>query len=305
VKRGVGVARGKAILFGEHAVVHGHPALAAGLERGVVVEVFPDPSGPVMEVDPWGLEARPGGERVVDRALASFLARRGLEQAELRLRATSDVPLGAGLGSSAALFAAAAQGLASYRGEFLQSEELELWVGAAEQVFHGSPSGIDVAATTRGGVGWFVRGQGWKPVALPEKLALVVGREAGRRDTGSVVARVGRRLETEPDVVHAILARVGDLARAARPALVAGDWPRVGALMRRNHELLRELGVSTPGLDDLCALARAEGALGAKLTGAGGGGSVIALAPGNEARIAAVWRASGREAFVTEISAPL
>lgn len=297
----VGVSHGKAILFGEHAVVHGHPAVAAGLDRGVVVEALADLHGPVMEVDPWGLEARPGGRRKVDLALRSFLEDHDLLHARVRLRATSDVPLGAGLGSSAALFVAAASALAAYFGEELELGALERWAGCAETVFHGNPSGIDVAATARGGVGWFVRGEGWSPVVLPGPLHLAIGREAGRRDTAASVRKVNQRLREEPELVAEIFAKIAELTAAARPALRSGDWRRVGRLMTANHELLRELGVSTPGLNALCDSALAEGALGAKMTGAGGGGSVIALIRAGDRRVSAAWRELGRDAFNTEI----
>jgi len=304
LRPGVGIAHGKAILFGEHAVVHGHPALAAGIERGVVVEVLPDEQGPVLEVDPWELEARPGGPRTVDRALARFLDAQDLRRAPLRLRATSDVPLGAGLGSSAALFVAAAAALASHLELPFDRFAIEEWATVAEQVFHGTPSGVDVAATSRGGIGWFVRGEGWIPVPSDAPLTLVIGREPGRRDTGAVIAAVRSRMLHQASGVAAIFEQIAQLAAAARRDMQAGELARVGELMNRNHRLLVDLGVSTAGLDRLCEVALEAGAWGAKMTGAGGGGSVIAFAPGRERALVHAWNELGREAFITEIGTP-
>lgn len=300
---GVGVAHGKTILFGEHAVVHGHPALAAGIERGVVVEVLEDASGPVMEVDPWQLEARPSGDRTVDLALRQFLAARDLGASPIRLRATSDVPLGAGLGSSAALFVAAARALGQMMGEETSCEKVAEWATVAEEVFHRNPSGVDVAATSKGGLGWFTRAEGWQPAALPRPLTLVIGREPGRRQTGQVVEMVGSRLREAPERVHGIFREIHQVATQAREAFATYDLPRIGALMNRNHSMLAELGVSSPGLDRLCSVALEAGSLGAKLTGAGGGGSVIALAPGREREVIQAWHAIGREAFTAEVRA--
>ncbi len=303
MKRGVGVSHGKVILFGEHAVVHGHPAVAAGIDRGVVVEVIEDSGGPVMEVDPWDLEARPGGRRMVDAALARFLEARDLLRAPIRLRATSDIPLGAGLGSSAALFVAAAAALSSHLALPDDQASAEEWATAAEQVFHGSPSGVDVAATSRGGLGWFVRGEGWTPIASAEPLTLAIAREPGRRDTVAIVRQVRDRLTRDPAGVASLFDRIAEVTGAARRAIERAELPKLGALMNRNHALLVELGVSTPGLDTLCDVALAAGALGAKMTGAGGGGSVIALAPGRERTVIAAQRDIGREAFSCEIGA--
>ncbi|MAE72258.1 MAG: mevalonate kinase [Gemmatimonadetes bacterium] len=303
MRRGVGISRGKVILFGEHAVVHGHPALAAGIDRGVVVEVIEDSGGPVMEVDPWDLEARPTGKRIVDTALAHFLEARDLLRAPLRLRATSDIPLGAGLGSSAALFVAAAAALSSHMGLPDDRPAIEEWATVAERVFHGSPSGVDVAATARGGIGWFVRGKGWEPIALADPMTLAIAREPGRRNTTAIVSRVRDRLEKDPKGIASLFARIAETTCAARGAIEIADFGKAGELMSRNHALLAELGVSTSGLDRLCEVALAAGALGAKMTGAGGGGSVIALAPGRERRVVAALREIGREAFSCEIGA--
>ena len=296
MRTGHGAAHGKAILLGEHSVVHGRPALAAGIDRGVVVIARDDPGGPVLEVEGWELEARPGGTRTVDRAFAAFLDVAGQSDAPVRFVADSRIPLGAGLGSSAALFVAAGRALAD-RGN-LEGDEVVTWATEAEKVFHGTPSGIDVSATSCGGLGRFDRTRGWEEIHLDRSLTLVIGRVPGRRRTRDVITHVQRRLSEERQVIEAIFDRIGSLVESGLDAIDAWDLEALGQVMSSNHESLCELGVSTPGLDELVAVACKAGACGAKMTGAGGGGSVIALAPGREASVLSAWDGLACESFV-------
>src|SRR5262249_9395950 len=156
---------------------------------------------------------------------------------------------------------------------------------AAEQVFHGQPSGIDVEAARRGGVGFFTRQDGWQPLAM-QPFTLCVGLSGKPRDTRAMVARVAQRM------TPAILQEIDAIVRQQKIT---------GALMNENQALLVQLGASSPELDRLCTLAREAGAEGAKLTGAGGGGAAIALAPGREAQVLAAWRAAGFEGFTVRI----
>jgi mevalonate kinase len=285
-----GLGRGKVILLGEHAVVYGQPALAGALTRGVTATARPGP--PRLVVPDWNLEASAAGDAPVDRAFAAILAATG---AAATVTARAEIPARAGLGSSAALAAAVARALCD------DEERVRAAVDAAERVFHGDPSGLDAAIALGGGFGTFTRAAGLVPLAAPP-LTLCIGDTAEPRDTRRLVASVRARVELD-DAAAALVARLGALATAGARALVAGDLPALGATLDEAQGALAGLGVSTAGIEALCHAARAAGALGAKLTGAGGGGCVIALGPGREAAILDAWRAAGREGFVAEVGA--
>lgn len=281
-----GYGRGKVILLGEHAVVHGQPALAAALELGVKIEAEPA-STDSLEVASWGLQTGLWPAVAAVKSAIGFAA-------PVRLTAHATVPARAGLGSSAALVVAVTRALAPAADD----AEVERVANLAERVFHDNPSGVDVALAARGGIGLFRRGAGFERLdAKPIRLALGLSGES--RSTAEQVAGVAARLAAKPMVVEPILARLGALASAGRDAL--NDTPALGLLFDEAHTQLRVLGVSTARLDELCRLARDAGALGAKLTGAGGGGAVIAV--GDEDEIVAAWRAAGFTGFVVTAGA--
>jgi mevalonate kinase len=299
--RGRGFGHGKIILIGEHGVVHGHPALAAGIARGVHAEATGGGAGR-LEVPEWSLSTRAGDDTPPGRALAAILARLGATDLDFRLDA--EIPSQAGLGSSAAMAVAiaraAAAAVAARSGTPAVETEQAAAVDEAESVFHGTPSGIDAAAAFGGGVGWFRRGAGWRAIPLPGPLTLCVGLSGRPRDTAAQVAAV-RRLREHAPVVDKALALFDDLAEGGERALATGDAEALGRLFDVAHGILCALRVSSPELDAMVHGARAAGALGAKLTGAGGGGAVIALAPAREREVVARWRRDGFEGFVTTV----
>jgi mevalonate kinase len=296
-RTGRGFGHGKVILVGEHAVVHGHAAVAAGLSEGVAVEAAPGAGR--LRVPAWSLEVAAGDGSAVGRALAAVLDRFGAR--DLDFSADARIPSRAGVGSSAALAVALARATAAAT-ERDEPGLVEEAVLAAESVFHGTPSGIDAAAAASGAVGRFTRAEGWRPVPVLQAMTICVGLTGRPRDTVAQVAAVGRlreRLAAADDV----LALLGKLAGDAEVALARGDVDGLGRIFDAAHGLLAALRLSSPELDALVHDARAAGAVGAKLTGAGGGGAVIALAPGHERDVLARWRASGYAGFVAEIAA--
>jgi mevalonate kinase len=284
-----GRGHGKVILLGEHAVVYGHPALAGALGAGVVCHVEPADDD-ALEIEPWGV-AEP-----IERA-AQALRDALSVRTPARIRCVATVPPRAGLGSSAALAVALARALAGAFGCARAPEDIERAAAAVERLFHENPSGVDVALATRGGFGVFRRGVGLEPIAAPP-LHLAVGLSGEPRSTAAMVAGVRARVEADV-AARAALDRLGALAAHGRHVL--GDAAALGALFDEAQRDLASLGLSTPRLDELCARARAAGAAGAKLTGAGGGGAVIAV--GAERAVVAAWRAAGFDAFLAEVGA--
>jgi len=295
---GRGFGHGKVILVGEHAVVHGHAAVAAGISTGISVEARPG-SG-TLRIPSWGLEAAVGDGTPVGRALEAI--QRRLETPPLAFEGDAQIPSRAGLGSSAAMAVAIARAAAAATGRTIAPEMIDAAVHAAEEVFHGTPSGIDAAAAQSGRVGRFTRAAGWQPIPVLQPITLCIGLSGKPRDTLAQVAAVGRlrdRLAAAGDA----LALLGRLADEAAGALAKGDVDGLGRIFDVAHGLLAAVRVSSPELDTLVHAARAAGAVGAKLTGAGGGGAVIALAPAHERDVLARWRAAGFQGFTAEIAA--
>jgi mevalonate kinase len=291
-------AFGKVILIGEHAVVHGHPALAAAIDRQVKVWFEGRPSGPIsLSVPHWNVSVSVGEEHPLAEALGILAREVSAEHLSVSLHALAELPPAAGLGSSAATMVAVARALAAAAGRRVDPHRLEDIATAGERCFHGNPSGIDVALAARGGIGLFRRVTGLVPVAPAEPLELAVGLSGEPRRTGDMVARVANALSARPEETGLRLEELGAAAFAGAAALEDGNLGRLGQLMARAQEILGGLGLSTRGIDGMIDAALREGALAAKLTGAGGGGAVIALAPGKSDDIVAAWRALGKNAF--------
>jgi mevalonate kinase len=250
-------APGKVLILGEHAVVYGHPALAAAIPRYLTVEVEPARE-PQVELP--GL-ATP--REVLGAALA--IAREAGHQGGFHARVESEIPLGAGLGSSAALGVALAR---AFKPGCAPEEAARLAMHV-ERAAHGAPSGVDPAACAHGGMISFQRGSVER---VEGRVWLCVALSGVARGTRSTVMPLAERRKTDPRI-DPMLARLGALAREGRR-----DLGRLGPLMDEAHALLGELGVSCPELEEAVGKLKRAGALGAKLTGAGGGGAAIGLA---------------------------
>lgn len=290
MSEGRGAGSGKVILLGEHAVVHGQPAIAAGLGYGVRV---------VARSQAAGVAGGPPGElRAALEAAAAAVG--GVKVESVSVTIEGDLPVAMGLGSSAALSVALVRAFADFTGRSLDEDSTARAANEVERVFHGTPSGIDANTATRGGLLWFEAGPPplAEPLRPPAALPIVVALSGTRHHTGQTVGGLRERAEALPEVYEPVFAAIGDLVRAGRGAIERGDWGRLGAVMSMNHELLRACGVSTGELDRLVAKARSCGALGAKLTGAGGGGAAVALADGDPAALAGRLKESGWESFV-------
>jgi len=299
-----GSAAGKIILLGEHAVVYGSRALVVGLEQGAQAEAqAASASELVLGSERHRLESPPNGaESLAARAFRALLDTLGAPSvaAEARLA----IPAGAGLGASAAVGVALARAVSQLLGALgLPEPPITGAALAWENVFHGNASGVDTAAAEHGGCLSFRRGE--PPlILLPGRpLQLIVALVEPGASTRHMVEGVARRRALEPASVDAILNAIAALVSQAQRQIEQGHHTELGRLMTRNHELLVQLGVSTPRLDRAVDTALGGGALGAKLTGAGGGGCAVALvAPEQRARVLECWQREGLECWERSVA---
>lgn len=296
----IGFGGGKIILVGEHAVVHGAPAIAVGIGRGVSSIAHPADRDS-LQIEPWGKTWRPNAESEdpLERAFERILSRYA-DRPPLRFVVRVALPPGAGLGCSAAIGVSLIDALDKALGVLRSRAELGSLALEWERFFHGDPSGIDNLAAALGGLICFQRSSPPRSISPKSSFYLVVAHSGQRSSTKEMVARVSRQLEQRPDWARSVLDEVNTLALRAETAIRNGDLSALGSVLDRNHAILRSLNLSTPRLEGLCQAARSAGALGAKITGAGGGGCMVALATGAEqaSRIASALEA---EAFIEEV----
>lgn len=286
-----GDAGGKVILLGEHAVVYGRPALVAGVPLRLSVDLQAG-VGPRVDSDAVRDDDRP--VQLLRAAARHF----GIDAGELVATVRSALPPGAGFGSSAALVIATVRAVAAAAGTTLSGKALLRLGRELEATFHGQSSGVDPAAAALGGCFWYALAShaavGGVPahrdasddveppcvgsVPLPRPLSLVVARATGPRRTGAAVGGLRERWTADRPRYDALFDRVAAIVARGTAALASGDLPALGRAFDDNQAVLAELGVSSPAIDDLVAVARRAGAFGAKLTGGGAGGAVIALA---------------------------
>jgi mevalonate kinase len=306
---GSGRAPGKVILFGEHAVVYGRPALAVPVtqvqaealveagEAGVGLTIVAADLGEIIAV-----RDAPADHPLVAAARLT-LVKFGLSDPDWRVTVRSTIPIASGMGSGAAVSAAIVRALAVARGQevaisyqlsAISPEEVSALVYEVERLHHGTPSGIDNTVVVYGQPVYFVRGQPPQVFHIGRPFMLAIADTGIRSPTKVAVGDVRRAWEREPARFEALFDRVAAVAEAARSAIAAGEPERLGPLMDENHALLREIGVSCPELDALVAAARDAGALGAKLSGGGRGGNMIALVTeATASQVADALRAAG------------
>ena len=285
-------APGKVILTGEHFVVHGEPALVMAINRHIEVtaEERTDKAIRVSGLGYSGLfeekkfKPERGGEearRVLEpiKISAEAVLRRQDEKRGLSIEAVSALPVAAGLGSSGASAVSTVAAVGRLLGAELSVEEVIGFATEAERFVHVNPSGIDQSISAYGGVLSYRMDEGVSRLNVESVVPVVIGNTGFGRNTGRLVDGVRVRIECVPGVMRHLIDSAGDVTAEAIDALRRGDMGQLGLLMDVNHGLLVALGVSSEELDKLVYAARRGGALGAKLTGAGGGGCVVALTP--------------------------
>jgi mevalonate kinase len=317
----VSSAPGKVYLFGEHAVVYGEPAVPCAIERrarvrveerdddalrvhaedltldGFTVEYAGGPATPDVDVSESLVEAAVG---YIDGAVAQARDAADRPDAGFEITVESEIPLGAGLGSSAAVVVAGIDAATRELGVELSPREVADRAYRVEyEVQDGQASRADTFCSAVGGA-VRVEGDDCRAIEDVPNLPFVIGYDGGAGDTGELVAGV-RALREEYDFAAATVESIGDVVRAGERALADGDLAELGRLMDFNHGLLEALGVSARSLDELVWAAREADALGAKLTGAGGGGCVVALDETESAETALKYTPGCEEVFRAEL----
>jgi mevalonate kinase len=306
-------APAKIILFGEHAVVYGQPAIAVPFTAlAATANATPAPTGSGLTIIAHDvdmiLSVRPGDESP-DDAL-TYAAQLTLKQLkaplpDLNVDIHSTIPVASGFGSGAAVSAALIRELSAALGSPLDGDELNALVYEVEKMHHGTPSGIDNTVVVKGTPVYFVRGQPPEPFTIGRAVTLVIAYSGVPASTRETVGEVRKLYERDPQTFQGYFEQIGGVVRSARAAIECGNLADIGDLMNKNQELLRTLTVSSPLLDTLTRAACDGGALGAKLSGGGRGGNVIALAEPDRAQQVseAMHRAGAARTWITTLEA--
>ncbi len=293
-------APGKLILCGEHAVVYGYPAIALpvhGIRARVEVVAVEVGSGITFDAPDLGRNwrLRDAPDDPLSQVATAVIAHLGQPMPDLQLRITSDIPIASGMGSGAAIATVVVRALAGALGYVLSPDDVSALVYESEKRYHGTPSGIDNTVVAFEQPIWFVRGAKNQepaehlqvgqspgptitPIHITTPFILLIGDTGIRSATKLPVGEVRRRREAEPERYEQLFNQIGAIATRVRALLADGDITALGGLLTQNQELLQAVGVSSLELDRLVDVALGAGALGAKLSGAGWGGVMIALA---------------------------
>jgi mevalonate kinase len=309
-----GSAPGKIILFGEHAVVYGVPAIAVPVTQvQAKAMVFANPTGRageiVIEAPKIGLQTTLGELPEGDplrAAIRGVLTTLKISQTPAcRLRVTSNIPVAGGLGSSAAVSVAIIRALSAFLGHPFEDRQVSDLAYEVEKIHHGTPSGIDNTVITFARPVVYRRDPGGYDPAQIETFqvarpfTIVIADTGVSSSTAETVGDVRRAHQANPERYARIFRAIETIVEAAQEAIKSGHTEALGPLMDENHDLLREMGVSSPELDRLAQAARRAGALGAKLSGGGRGGNLIALADGELAsRIAEALEGAGAKGTI-------
>ncbi|MBI3033691.1 mevalonate kinase [Candidatus Woesearchaeota archaeon] len=286
----------KLILLGEHSAVYGHPAIAVPLPS-LRLNVR------LKDADSYQVKA-PVGPEDAEKIIQSLkVAGQLLDSVrKLEIGISSGFPMKAGLGSSAALNVAIARGLAEMEGIQPATGRIAEIAYEMEKIFHGTPSGIDTTVSAWEKPIYFIKGKPPEFIKPKKPLTIVVAFTGISSSTREVVAEVRAARDAEPEKYDGIFRDIEKVSEQGRKCMETGNLDKLGMLMGQDHQLLRKIKVSSPEIEMLVEAAVKSGALGAKLTGAGRGGCVIALsAPEDARRISDALRMHSGDVFVAKI----
>ena len=303
-------APGKIILFGEHAVVYGRPALAVPVTQVHVEVNVSDSASPGIWIDASDVDLHAELNTLPsDHPIASvihnflFLSRVSTFP-NLEIKITSTIPVASGLGSGAAVTVALTRALASHLDRSMTDAEVNAFAYEIEKLHHGTPSGIDNTVVTYAKPVYFVKGEPIEVFKVGKPFTILIADTGIAAPTKESVGDVRRLWREDKSRWETIFDKIGEISFTARRAIDAGKPEFLGGLMNENHALLQTLTVSSPELDRLVESARGAGALGAKLSGGGRGGNIIALVDSETAApVSLALRETGaRNTITTQVS---
>jgi len=287
--KGEGIGFGKAILFNEHFVVYGVPAIVSAIGRYTLARVSPFEI-PELKIND-NRDATPGyKENKIEQQKLSTknmidIMEIDISKEGLEIELSGNLYAASGIGASAASCVAITRALSDYFNLNLSDDKINNIAYEGEKGYHGTPSGVDNTASTYGGLIWFEKNDDNKiieKIILEKPIEIVIGNTGKVADTSKAVAGVRDRKNNNPIKYKEIFNRAENVAYLAKRALQEGDYVELGKLMNENHKLLQQIEVSSKELDFLVNVAREHGSFGAKLTGGGLGGNMIALTPGRD-----------------------
>ena len=293
-------ADGKVILLGEHAVVYGKPAVALPIKNAVMAEVSDADHPPEIKVPAWDLDGKlEESNSIWWQAIKGVFKELGIDKRQFAIHVRPNIPAAMGLGGSAAIAVAIVRAVGRHFRLDLGLEDINRFAFQCEKAAHGTPSGIDNTIATYGEPIVYQTGEHprMERLSVPKPLSLVIGVSDRPSLTVDMVAGVRERWRQNGDLYDQLFDNFGKVAEQGIKALEAGDYRTLGQMMTVNHGLLCAIQVSSPELDRMVQIARDKGALGAKLTGAGGGGSIIALADGSPEPLVQALAAAGFRAL--------
>ena len=298
---GLGTGNGKIILFGEHFVVHGAPAIAGGISNSAKVKVKRSDRNRIITKQTVVEELSLAGIEAVLRSMGIK------ERYDVHLE--GDLPTYGGLGSSAAFCVGLVRAVCDDQGTHMTNEQVNNHAYAGEMAFHGNPSGIDNTMATHGGVVEFKRGRtmaesSFEFIDVKKPLDLVVSFTGKYSPTPKMLERVKKFKEEDEAEFAQLMDEYMAIKMDGRKAVEKGKLDEIGALMNANQGLLAEIGVSDELNERINGIAMKGGALGSKVTGGGGGGCCIALAAdkAGAGAIAAALEKEGFASFQTRIA---
>ncbi len=298
---------GKVILFGEHAAVYGSHVIAAPIPIAIQARVVDEEEGVHLVIPRWGVEERlqkQGNYKYsIYRSLDLILKELNLEDRDMRIEIFPHIPRAMGLGGSAALAVAIIRALSEHYQLDLSDETINDLAYRSEQIVHGTPSGIDNTMATYGQFILYRKGNPplIKPVEVPKPIPLVIGISGVESLTVKMVSKVRSAWEKNKPMYDRIFTEMNGLTLQALKAIKHYDLEKLGDLMNINQGLLNALQVSSWELEELIQIARNAGAIGAKLTGGGGGGAMIALCPDRSQEVVQAMQKAGYRAMAVEI----
>lgn len=301
-------APGKLMLFGDHAVVHDYPCIVTAIDQRMTVRITQvdnqefNVSAPDVDLAEYTKPLTELGERDIPKAVRFletayriFLERYPQENG-IKVQTKSEFSSSFGFGSSSAVTAAFVWALTeNYEIPLSYKELFDICYKTVLEV-QGVGSGFDIASAIWGGTIYYVKPASVVEALSAEHLPLIVGYTGIKADTATLVKMVNEEKRNNPRKIDSIFREIGSITILARQAIQANDWIRVGILMDQSQELLAQLSVSSVELDNLILAARKADAYGAKLSGAGGGDCMIAVASKeNAAEVKAAIQAAGGE----------